>query len=218
MTSKYQMWLTYNGGTEKIRFPVLPEIINIKKGSANKSVSIAGLGEVVIKQDPAAAVISFSCFFPATPFPGVQFEKLTPPKTIAAKIDAWKNCEKPVQFLVTGTEINLFCDINFFDYYEKAGDVGTIHYSIMLKEYREVKARQIKIENTKAVLPASAPARVDNRAPEKTHTVVKGDTLWAIAKKHLGNGARYSEIASLNSDIVKNPSLIHIGWVLRLPS
>ena len=32
----------------------------------------------------------------------------------------------------------------------------------------------------------------------RIHTVVHGDTLWAIAKKYLGNGSRYKEIVSLN--------------------
>ena len=74
MASSYQMWLTHNGGTERIRFPVLPETITVRKRAENESVSIQGLGEVVIKQNPEAVVISFSSFFPATPFPGVQFD------------------------------------------------------------------------------------------------------------------------------------------------
>ncbi|MDR3137240.1 MAG: LysM peptidoglycan-binding domain-containing protein [Coriobacteriales bacterium] len=31
-----------------------------------------------------------------------------------------------------------------------------------------------------------------------TYVVVKGDSLWAIAQKMLGNGARYKEIKALN--------------------
>ena len=68
MPSKYQMWLTFNGETEKIRFPVLPEKINIKNSISNKSINIDGLSEVVIAGVPNATVISFSCFFPARHF------------------------------------------------------------------------------------------------------------------------------------------------------
>jgi len=50
-----------------------------------------------------------------------------------------------------------------------------------------------------------------------THTVVKGDTLWDIARKYLGEGKRYPEIYELNKDIVKNPNLIYPGQVLKLP-
>jgi hypothetical protein len=104
MPSKYQTWLTFNGGTEKICFPVLPEIINIQNGSGNTSVNIAGLGEVTIKQDPAAAV-SFGCFFPAADFPGTQVSPPPDSKTLLEKIGAWKNSDKLVHFLITGTQI-----------------------------------------------------------------------------------------------------------------
>jgi nucleoid-associated protein YgaU len=214
------MWLTYSGESEKIRFPVLPAAVSIKKGSQNKSVSVQGLGEVVIKQEPAAAVIAFSSFFPAHPFPGAQFDDLAPPETLAAKIDEWKNSDLPVHFLITGTAVNLFCVIDGFAYDERGGDVGALHYALTLKEYREVQARQVKVDaqTQKASAPAPAPARTDNRAQEKTHTVVPGDCLWSIAAKHLGSGSRYTEIAKLNADTVKNPGLIYPGQVLKMPS
>lgn len=220
MPSKYQMWLTYNGEKEKLRFPVLPEEINIKKGLSSKSVDIQGLGEVVIMQDPEAITISFSSFFPSTPFPGVQFEDLTPPSDIKDKITVWQKSDLPVHFIVTGTTINLFCIIEDFKYSEKGGDIGSLHYSLSLKEYKEVHARQVKIDTQakKATAPAETPARTDNRAQEKTYTVKKGDCLWNIAAKCLGSGSRYTEIAKLNSDKIKSPNLIYPGQVLRLPS
>ena len=220
MPSKYQMWLTYNGEKEKLRFPVLPEEITIKKGLTSKSVDIQGLGEVVIMQDPTAIVISFSSFFPSTPFPGVQFEDLTPPSDLKDKITVGQKSDLPVHFIVTGTTINIFCIIEDFSYSEQGGDVGSLHYSLTLKEYKEVHARQVKIDTQakKATAPAETPARTDNRAQEKTYTVKKGDCLWNIAAKYLGSGSRYTEIAKLNSDKIKNPNLIYPGQVLRLPS
>ena len=139
------MWLTYNGESEKIRFPVLPDAINIKKGGANKSVNIQGLGEVVIMQDPSATIISFNCFFPKYLFPGVQIDTLTPPKELVKKIDKWKNGDLPVHLIITGTPINIFCVIESFNYEERGGDVGTLHYSITLKEYKELNARRVKV-------------------------------------------------------------------------
>lgn len=220
MPSKYQMWLTFNGEKEKLRFPVLPEELNIKKGLSSKSVDIQGLGEVVIMQDPTAIVISFSSFFPSTPFPGVQFEDLTPPSDLKDKITTWQKSDTPVHFIITGTTVNIFCVIEDFSYSEQGGDVGSLHYSLTLKEYKEVHARQVKINTQakKATAPAETPARTDNRAQEKTYTVKSGDCLWNIAAKYLGSGSRYTEIAKLNSDKIKNPNLIYPGQVLRLPS
>ena len=52
---------------------------------------------------------------------------------------------------------------------------------------------------------------------EKTHTVVRGDCLWNIAKKYLGKGSRWNEIYQLNRDIIKNPDLIYAGQIIKLP-
>ncbi len=55
-------------------------------------------------------------------------------------------------------------------------------------------------------------------------TVVRGDTLWGLARTHLGSGFRWPEIFALNEGIVQadgraltNPDLILIGWVLEIP-
>ncbi len=49
------------------------------------------------------------------------------------------------------------------------------------------------------------------------HTVEKGDTLWAIAAKTLGNGARYEEIFEANKPMLSHPDKIYPGQVLRIP-
>ena len=47
------------------------------------------------------------------------------------------------------------------------------------------------------------------------HTVVHGDTLWAIAKKYLGSGSRYKEIVSLNG---LKSNVIYSGMKLKIPN
>lgn len=49
----------------------------------------------------------------------------------------------------------------------------------------------------------------------RIHTVVKGDTLWEIAKKYLGNGSRYPEIKTLNN---LKSNVIYSGWKLKIPN
>ena len=63
--------------------------------------------------------------------------------------------------------------------------------------------------------------KVQQASPEaKMYTVVKGDTLSAIAERFYGkgHGGRYSEIVKANTPPVKNPDLIQPGWVLRIPA
>ena len=62
-------------------------------------------------------------------------------------------------------------------------------------------------EETKPVEPAKA----DDPA---LYTVQKNDTLWDIAKKHLGKGNRYKEIMQLNN---MKSTVIRAGMKLKIP-
>ena len=146
MRTRYQMWMTYDGGKERLRFPVLPSSIRVAQGMMNQSVAVQGLGELAIMQDPGAMAVSFSSFFPATPFPGVQFRRLGPPIELVERIAAWMKGDLPVQFLVTGTAINGHFTIESFPWHEDGGDPGTLHYSLTLKEYKEVIVRQAVVD------------------------------------------------------------------------
>lgn len=42
-----------------------------------------------------------------------------------------------------------------------------------------------------------------------THTVVSGDTLWAIAKKYLGSGTQYTKIYEANKDLIESTARAH---------
>lgn len=65
-----------------------------------------------------------------------------------------------------------------------------------------------------AVYPASTIAEDEAKPDEQTHTVVKGDTLWGIAKQYLGSGFRYTEIVKLNG---LKTSVIYSGQKLKIP-
>ena len=57
-----------------------------------------------------------------------------------------------------------------------------------------------------------------------TYTVRRGDTLWGIAERYLGDPLRWTEIASLNTDRREgsgeftDPHWIYPGWTLVLPA
>lgn len=68
-----------------------------------------------------------------------------------------------------------------------------------------------------------SPVRVSDLAPVsgsgantfRVHTVAKGDTLWGIAVKYLGNGTRYKEIKTLNG---LTSDVIYSGQKLKIPN
>lgn len=48
-----------------------------------------------------------------------------------------------------------------------------------------------------------------------TYTVKKGDCLWSIAKRYLGSGTRWTELADINGISRGNPT-IYVGQVIKL--
>ncbi len=76
----------------------------------------------------------------------------------------------------------------------------------------------IAIGNTMGIgsVDAQLEARSVGPAPV-LHTVVKGDTLSHIAKKHLGSANKYPAIFEANKPMLKHPDKIYPGQVLRIP-
>jgi nucleoid-associated protein YgaU len=78
-----------------------------------------------------------------------------------------------------------------------------------------VAPQTVQVKDT---FPTAAPTpAVQPEAAQSVYVVVEGDNLWKIAKKQLGNGARYKEILSLNPNISKDKPLV-VGEKLTLPA
>jgi len=55
-------------------------------------------------------------------------------------------------------------------------------------------------------------------AEARFHTVVKGDTLSAIAKTYYGNANKYTLIFEANKPMLNHPDKIYPGQMLRIPA
>lgn len=66
--------------------------------------------------------------------------------------------------------------------------------------------------------PAAPAAAAAAPAPaEQYYVIEKGDTLWAIARKFLGNGNRYPEIFEANREVILDPDQIFPGQKIVIP-
>jgi nucleoid-associated protein YgaU len=63
-----------------------------------------------------------------------------------------------------------------------------------------------------------APANVASQSPKaRIIRVRRGDSLWRISKRHLGNGKKWAKFYRLNKRKIDNPDLIYPGQTLILP-
>lgn len=68
--------------------------------------------------------------------------------------------------------------------------------------------------------PAAQPQADGDASPGRfagTYVVVEGDSLSKIAKRHYGDGKKWSRIYEANRDLLKDPDLIYPGQILRIP-
>ena len=91
------------------------------------------------------------------------------------------------------------------------GDTVTVTGGDLSDEEREKVI--LAVGNVEGV----AAVEAETKAEPVFHTVEKGDTLWAISSKTLGNGSRYNEIFEANKPMLKHPDKIYPGQVLRIP-
>lgn len=212
-------FISCNAETDCFLFPVLPEKINWTDSIKNTSIIVASLGETTVIEKNGADTLSFSSRFPAVRDQGVVVATLFEPKYYKEKLEKWRTLEKPVHFIAyCALEINDYFTIEELSYSEEGGPVGEIAFSIKLKVYREPKIRKIDLTPKGKAVVSTEKKRVDNSIIPNTYKVVKGDSLYKIAKAKLGNGNRWKEIYELNKDKIKNPNAIEVGMVLNLPT
>ncbi|WP_396600954.1 LysM peptidoglycan-binding domain-containing protein [Algibacter sp. R77976] len=77
------------------------------------------------------------------------------------------------------------------------------------------KIKEIGGENPSDIM---ADIKVADETVFARHTVKSGETLGKIAKQYYGSASKYNAIFKANSDILKNPDVIHPDQELIIPN
>ncbi|OFW71424.1 MAG: hypothetical protein A2W02_02060 [Alphaproteobacteria bacterium RBG_16_64_48] len=99
---------------------------------------------------------------------------------------------------------------------DAAGMAGTALVTIERAEPKpEAPASQVAgVEAGKRATPGQA----SQTTSAATYVIRRGDTLWAIAKRYLGSGLRYTKIFEDNRQVIDNPNLIHPKQQVTVPN
>ncbi|WP_227874289.1 LysM peptidoglycan-binding domain-containing protein [Tumebacillus algifaecis] len=222
----YGIWLSFNNQEEGFQLPVNPASIEMREKSNGKTYDITTLGEINVIKSPSLTEYKFEGIFPAQQYPFVISNAsgglLEPVLFYVELIKKWMESKRPIRFVFVGSnfDINTPASIESFEWREVAGSPGDIEYSLTLKKYVFYAAKKvvpIAQAASKTSLVKQTATRPDDRQQPKTHTLKAGDSLWSVAQKHLGNGARYPEIQKLNNLSDADLKRLQIGKVLKLP-
>lgn len=205
--------LSIDNRRESIILPVNPATVEFQESQQNQKITLLNIGEVGLLGNRGLISTSLSSFFPSKKSPFYKYAKKDPGKYIKM-LKGWMESTEIVRLIITDLGVNLAMTIDGITHTIQEGN-DDIAYKIDLSEYRRLNVPSVQINIQ--VKENGLQARPDTQSTVKNHTVVSGDTLWAIAKKHYGNGAEYTKIFNANKDKIKNPDLIYPGQVLTIP-
>ncbi|MEY8355262.1 LysM peptidoglycan-binding domain-containing protein [Lachnospiraceae bacterium 54-53] len=206
--------LSADNRNEQIVLPVNPEAFTFAESALNTKITLLNVGEVNLLGNRGLITGSLSSFFPSEKSPFFHYADLTPGEYLEL-LTKWKNSGSPIRVIVSDSDFNIMMSIDKLTQGYKEGSKD-LDYTLELTEYRKLNVPAVKV-STVVNRPSGLESRPDTTTNGKTHTVVKGESLWAIAKKYYGNGAQFKKILEANRDKIKNQDLIYPGQVFVIP-
>ena len=207
------------------RVPVVPEKITIKIKNQNKTLNLISGVEINTLRDAGLSEVSFDLLLPQVSYSFAPDSRSA--DYYLGLFEKLKTDRKPFQWIVNrqlpnGSPLfftNLTVSLEDYQIIEDAGEGFDVKVRISLKQFRAYGTKKVTINESTSTASVTKSDRDSSTAPEVTsYTVKAGDCLWNIAKKYLGKGSRYTEIAELNKDKIKTPNLIFPGQLLTLPA
>lgn len=214
------MYQLYLDGT---LFPIAPSKIQMKITNQNKTVTLINEGEVSLLKLPGLTELEFDLRLPQQNYPFAEYENgfrdAGPYLELLATLKVEKKpfyCKllrkRPDGFRLYDTE--LYVSLEEYSVKEDVSDGMDMTVSVKLKQFRPYQTKSLSPQDESGTVQVTAakPKR-ETKQPVKSYTVKKGDNLWKICKKELGDGSKCWEIAKKNN--IKNPNLIYPGQKIR---
>ena len=196
---------------EELLLPVTPSSYEIDHGINSEKISLTELGDIFLPGKRYMMTISLECLFPAQDYSFNNEGTNTDPYFYVKKFEGWCDSQRILRFMISGTNINTTCFIESINFTEKDG-TGDVYATLKIAQYRILKA----ITNQVSTNTGNNQRADENKKEDtKTYVVVKGDTVSTLCRKFYGNSNLYDKLAKYNG--LKNPNLISIGQILKIP-
>lgn len=203
---KVDIYIKEVNGNREIRIPWLPDELPFDTGeAAMASYEILNKGEVVVPTGVGLAEYSWESIFPGSGRTDKTLLHGTwkKPEYYHNILKGWKEKGTKLNLLVTGYPINK--NVYITNYSGKAsGAFGDIVYSVTFKEARKIVVTSVTVKTSKTNTSTRSSSPNEKKQKTSTYTVKSGDTLWSIAQKKLGSGAKWKKIYDANKSIIES--------------
>lgn len=219
----YRMYL------DGLLMPITPAKVTTKIRGQNEMVTLISGDAVNLLKAPGLTELSFELLLPQTSYPFAVGITL-PPSVYLARFERLKTSRTPFQWILSrsrpGVLLSLFyssltVSLEDYEIIDDAEEGFDLKVRMELKQYRDYGTKTVTVTADAAgglTAAVNAAPRSTASAPQKEiYTTQEGDTLWNVAKKLLGDGARYAELLRLNRELIQDPTALAAGLVLSLP-
>lgn len=209
--SDYRMYLYAESGTASFTVPVAPSDISYGDiGQDWVTAERSGNTPLLLRKGAKLETISFTCLITS------RTEMYEPQGGSINALKAMANTTERVLVRYGPQEAGLWrvtdCSITSQLRHPDTNEVTRAVASVTLTRASDA-APAVGPVSGGAKNPPAAPAP----APQRTHRVVSGDTLWGIAQRYYGNGTLWPRIFDANRNQIRDPHWIYPNQVFVIP-
>ncbi len=231
-------YLLYMNG---VLMPVVPSKIEMKVKNQNSTLNLMNGREINIIKPPGLTEFSFELLIPQVSYPfsvygssawelaaasgSNRLRRFIKAEKYLGLFESLKTSAVPFPFKIERytpdgaklyeTSTDMSVTLEEYSVIEDASNGLDLIVPVRLKQYAPYGLSAAPQKDKKQAQSSgnSKPVNKKDLRP-LTYTVKRGDTLWGICKKYLGDGSKYPQIAKLNR--ISNPNFIREGQVIKL--
>ena len=213
---------------QRFVFPVNPPRITIRNGRQFNEVPIVNLGVALLAGPVNPEEISFESFLPRAFDPSfTNYTQLEVPEDSIERLLVWMGKPAssnkggalpatPLRVTITGTQFSQLMVITDIQHSYMGGEPDAIYFQISMRKWLRQRVRVEEADEGGGS--SSEGPREEPPFAGTTHKVVKGDTLWLLAKRFYNSGSKWDTIYQANKKLIgNNPNIIRPGQQLEIP-